>query len=73
MGIIAKKHDETYQEYRDLTIREWWTTSTQAAKFGLVDGIVSELYYTALPPKKEFSLFEFSQEKEGNTVRHPAR
>jgi ATP-dependent Clp protease, protease subunit len=71
---LALQMGISYDKYVELRSKEWWITAKEAAKFGLVDGVLDELYYTAQPPKKEFSFFGFSyNEADGNIVRHPAR
>jgi ATP-dependent Clp protease protease subunit len=70
---LALQMGITYTEYKDLTAKEWWVTATQAVQYGLADGIVNKLYYTALPPEKKFSIFEFNFNEDGNVIEHPAR
>jgi len=70
---LAKQMGISYKEYKNNIKEEWWMTAVEAAKLGIVDGVLNELYYTAEPPKdRGFSIFgeDYST---GTLTKHPMR
>lgn len=54
---VAKNLGITTKDYRAKIKKEWWMTATQAAKQGLVTGIINNLKYKYEEPEKKFSIF----------------
>lgn len=69
---LAKQMGITFDEYQTRIAQEWWVTAEEAIKFGLADGLLDTLYYTALPPKQDNPFFILGGQG-GNIVNNPLR
>ena len=74
---LARQMGLTHDQYLNKRGAEWWITADEAAKFGLVDGVIDELYYTAKPPEKKADIFTFGFDKSDipydNIVENPVK
>jgi len=72
---VAHQMGISTHSYQYMAKKNWWLTATDAAKYGVVDGVINELYYTAEPfPAQTRGIFFFSSdEKDGNTITNPLR
>lgn len=69
---LTKQMGITLDEYALMIQNDWWITAEEAAKYGLVDGILNKLLYTAEPPRDEQRFFILKQE-DGSIVRNPLK
>lgn len=70
---LAKQMGMTVKEYNFMIRNEWWLTAEEAAKYGLVDGILIKLLYTAEPPKEDKQFIIFGTKEDGSVVKNPLR
>ena len=72
---LASQMGITYEQFLNKRGVEWWVVADEAAQFGLVDGVLDELYYTVKPPDKPFGLFLFNMDypDNGNTIKNPVK
>jgi ATP-dependent Clp protease protease subunit len=68
---LASQMKISYKDYKRIIMNEWWVTAIDAAKAGLVDGVLENLYYTARPPASG-DFFILDNSGDGlNVVKHP--
>ena len=70
---LADQMGISYKQYKTQIGEEWWMTAEQAARYGLVDGILNDLYYTAEPPARGYSIFGEDEGRMFQRVRSRSR
>jgi ATP-dependent Clp protease protease subunit len=72
---IAEQMGVTPKEYEERILGEWWLTAEEAVQFGIVDGILDTLYYTAQPPEANplSILFGLETSEDETIVVNPLR
>jgi len=72
---VAHQMGISTHSYQYMAKKNWWLTAEEAAKYGVVDGVLNELYYTAEPfPSMRRGIFFFNPEEQGgNVVTNPLR
>lgn len=56
---LAQQMGLPLEKLNELSHKEWWLTAREAAKFGVVDGIIDQLHYTVKAPEKPAMGFFF--------------
>jgi len=72
---IAEQMGISLKEYEERILREWWLTAEEAAEYGIVDGVLDNLYYTAKPPSDDpiSILFGLETQQDETIVVNPLK
>jgi len=71
---ISKQMGVSTKSYRHMSLPEWWLTAREAARYGVVDGVLNKLnYYIRSKSKKNRNIFTFGYDERGVIVKNPLR